>query len=303
MFLALPIERPTTVPEGGVEIRLEAAESSAVMAESHPNADVRLKFGTLRSSLTIKYGLPRQLEVGLEIPFFDRHSGFLDPFVIAVENIFDYHNPDRDEFSDRAYAFDITRNGQTIISGEKNRSDFGDLVLSAKYAALSEGPRRPALSARLAIKFPTGDVDQAFGSGYPDVGIGLALQKTAWSRLVLYLNQNVVFPSGDFGETHLDLRPIYTTALAAEFLLTSWFSIVSQLDYFTTPFHGTGTRALDNTVFEIAFGVNVRIMPNLLWQLYAIENFHQPDGEAAADFTLATTVALRLCRKAGHPFC
>jgi hypothetical protein len=147
---------------------------------------------------------------------------------------------------------------------------------------------------RLAVKFPTGDFSKQFGSGELDVGIGLALQKTVWNRLMLYVNQNVVFPTGQFADTNLSLNPISTTAGAAEWLWTSWFSTVVQLDYYTTPFHGTGTQALDNTVFEIAFGVNVRPTRHVLWQLYGIENFHQPEGEAAADFTLGTTVVLEL---------
>jgi hypothetical protein len=250
MFLSLPIEQATTVPQGGLEIQLEAAESSATMYESNPDAEVKIKFETLQTALTLKYGLPYRLEVGLEIPFLMRSSGFLDPFIIWTENVFDNPNPDRDQFTKNQFGgYSITHNGETIVSGVNNQSGIGDIVLRAKYGVLSEGARRPALSMRLAVKFPTGDFRKQFGSGELDVGIGLALQKTVWSRLMLYVNQNVVFPTGDFADTTLSLNPISTTAGAAEWLWTSWFSTVVQLDYYTTPFHGTGTRALDNTVF------------------------------------------------------
>jgi hypothetical protein len=295
MFLSLPIEKATTVPKGELEIQLEAAESSATMYESNPDAEVKIKFETLQSALTLKYGLPHRLEVGLEIPFLMRSSGFLDPFIVWTENVFDNPNPDRDQFTKNQFGgYSITHSGETIVSGVNNQSGIGDIVLSAKYGVLSEGPRRPVLSMRLAVKFPTGDFSKQFGSGELDVGIGLALQKTVWNRLMLYVNQNVVFPTGKFADTNLTLNPISTTAGAAEWLWTPWFSTVVQLDYYTTPFHGTGTKALDNTVFEIAFGVNIHPTHHLLWQLYGIENFHQPEGEAAADFTLGTTVTLRL---------
>jgi len=295
LFLSLPIEKATTLPEGGLEIKLEAAESSTLLYESTPDTEVKIKFETLRTSLTLKYGLPKRLEVGVEIPILMRSSGFLDPFIVWTENTFNYANPDRDEFKEGQFGgYTITSNGETIISGVNNQSGIGDIVLSAKYAVLTEGPRRPVVSLRLAVKFPTADFTKQFGSGKLDVGIGLALQKTVWDRLMLYLNQNVVFPTGDFEKTDLTLHPVSTTAGAAEWLWASWFSTVVQLDYYTTPFHGTGTRALDNTVFEIAFGTNVRIISRLLWQLYGIENFHQPEGEAAADFTLGTALTLGL---------
>jgi hypothetical protein len=294
-ILSLPIEKATTVPRGGVEIAIEAAESSALMYESRPDAEVQIKFETFRSSLTLKYGLPYRLELDLEIPFYVRWTGFLDPFVVWTEKTFNYPNPDRDEFTEGQFGgYTITHNGNTIVSGVNNQSGIGDIVLGAKCAILSEGPRRPALAARLAVKFPTGDFSKQFGSGEYDVGIGLALQKTVWDRLALYLNQNIVFPTGTFADTGLTLDPVFTSGGAAEWLWTPWFSPVVQLDYYTTPFHGTGTRALDNTVFEIAFGVNVRPARHLLWQLYGIENFNTPEGEAAADFTLGTTVALEL---------
>jgi hypothetical protein len=73
---------------------------------------------------------------------------------------------------------------------------------------------------------------------------------------------------------------------------TSSFSLVGQLDYYTSPFHGTGVRVLDNGVFEAAFGFNYRFNPHLLFQLYGIENFAVPRG-AAADFTLGTNIAVQ----------
>jgi hypothetical protein len=298
LFLSLPIEQATTVPEGGLEVRLEAAESNAIMLESNSDANAQVKFETLRTSLAVKYGLPKRLEVGLEIPFLNRNSGFLDPFIVWIEKTFGYANPDRDKFQEGKFGgYEIATHGATVISGENNQSGLGDIVLNAKYVVLSGGPKRPDVAVRLAVKLPTGDFDKQFGSGTPDVGIGIALQKTVWNRLALYLNQNVVFPIGDFSGADLPLRPISTTALAGEFLWTSWFSLAAQLDYYTSPFYGTGVQVLDKPVFEIAVGLNTYLTPTLLWQLYGIENFHKPAKEAGADFTLGTTITLRLGRE------
>jgi len=293
LFLSLSPERATTLSQGTYEVRLEVAESNTILIESTSRVDAILKFETFRSSWQLKYGLTDRLEVGLEVPFLYRDGGFLDPFIISVEKSISHLNPDRIRFTDGKFGgYVIQRDGKTIISGQNRQSGLGDVVLSGKYLVLVEGERQPALALRGAVKLPTGDFDRAFGSGDPDVGVGLALQKTLGNRWVFYLNTSVVFPGGNFGATDLTLKPIYTASLAGEFLWTSRFSVVGQIDYDTTPFHGTGIRILDHGVSEGALGLNYRIRPHLLWQLYGIENFNNPIG-AAADFTLATDVAYR----------
>ena len=77
-----------------------------------------------------------------------------------------------------------------------------------------------------------------------------------------------------------------------EYLWSENFSITAHFDYYSTPFHGVGTRALDQGVTESAVGFSYRLMPRLLWQVYAIENLDFITG-SAADFTLATLLTQR----------
>lgn len=293
LFLSLPAERATTVPRGSYEISLEVAESNTILIESASRIDATLKFETFRSALHLKYGFTHRLEIGLEIPYYYRNSGFMDPFIISVENDFGTLNPDRIQFTDGSFGgYEITRDGKVILSGGDHQTGFGDVSLSGKYLVLHEGPGQPAISLRVALKFPTGNFDRAFGSGKPDFGLGLVFQKSIVRRWLFYLNQSVVVPGGDFGSSNLTLRANYSAAFAVEFLWTASFSLVGQFDYYTSPFHGTGARVLDNGVTEAAFGFNYRFNPHLLFQLYEIENFAQPAG-AAADFTLGTNIAVQ----------
>jgi hypothetical protein len=293
LFLSLPSEKATTVPRDSYEISLEVAESNTILIESGSQIDATLKFETFRSALHLKYGLTNRMEIGLEIPYYYRNGGFLDPFIMSVENDVGELNTDRIQFHDGEFGgYEITQSGETILSGEDHQTGLGDLSLSVKYLVLDEGPKQPAISLRVALKFPTGDFDKAFGSGKADIGMGLVLQKSLGRWWLFYLNQSVVFPEGDFGSSDLTLRPIYSAALAAEFMWTSSFSLVGQLDYYTSPFHGTGVQVLDNGVFEAAFGFNYRFNPHFLLQLYGIENFAVPRG-AAADFTLGTNIAVQ----------
>jgi len=293
LFLSLPPEKAAPIPRGGYLFSVEVAESNTILTESTNRVDATLKFETFRSALHLKYGLTNRLEVGLEIPYYYRNGGFFDPFIVNIENNFGTLNPDRIHFkNDKFGGYEITQDGELILSAEDHQSGVGDISFSGKYLILQEDSRQPAVSLRIALKFPTGNFDKAYGSGKADIGVGLVVEKSLGSRWLVYLNQSVVDPGDDFGSSDLTLRAFYSVALAVEFMWTAAFSMVGQFDYYTSPFHGTGGRVLDNGVSEVAFGFNYRFNPHFFFQLYGIENFPIPRG-AYADFTLGTNIAVQ----------
>jgi hypothetical protein len=77
-----------------------------------------------------------------------------------------------------------------------------------------------------------------------------------------------------------------------EYLWSENFSLVGHFDYFSSPLYGTGTHVLDNGVTEGVLGFNYRLRPQLLWQVYAVENLDFIVG-SAADFTLSTVVTFQ----------
>ena len=148
----------------------------------------------------------------------------------------------------------------------------------------------PALSVRTALKLPTGDEGQFFGSGSPDVGIGLAAEKGFGGRWVLYGNLNGVVPTGRIAG--MPLQPTISGLAAVEYLWSENLSFTAQFDYYSTPFHGVGTRVLDKGVTESVLGFSYRVAPHLLWQVYGVENVDFITG-SAADFTLSTVLTYR----------
>jgi hypothetical protein len=146
------------------------------------------------------------------------------------------------------------------------------------------------VSVRTAVKIPTGDKAQFFGSGSPDIGFGLAAEKGFAGRWVLYGNLNGVVPTGRIAG--MPLQPTISGIVAVEYLWSENLSITTQFDYYSTPFHGVGTRVLDKGVTESAVGFSYRLTQHLLWQGYGIENLDFITG-SAADFTLSTLLTYR----------
>ncbi|MGH7275001.1 MAG: transporter, partial [Nitrospiria bacterium] len=221
-------------------------------------------------------------------------KGILDPFVISVEEAVSRFSPNRLEFNRGSYGgYSITRNGEILVSGERGDYGLGDIVLQGKFLVWREMVGSPSISLRGAIKLPTGRKDFLFGSGKVDLGLGLSMQKEIHPRLIVYLNQDVVFPTGPFLDTGFTLNPISTTIVALEWMWSPRFSWLTQLDLYTSPFHSTGVDALDQGVSEVAFGFDYALRPHVLWQLFGIENLNRPYQGAAADFTAVTTVSYR----------
>ena len=90
----------------------------------------------------------------------------------------------------------------------------------------------------------------------------------------------------------LGLHPAVSSIAAVEYLWSPAFSLVTQFDYYSTPFHGTGINLLDRGVTELTAGFNYRLRQNLLWQVYGVENVDFIT-DSAADFTLSTVVTYR----------
>ncbi|MCS6318920.1 MAG: DUF3187 family protein [Nitrospira sp.] len=290
LVLAMPGDRAAVLKRGDFDVRLEVANTASISRDQEEQADVSMKFETVRTGLFLRYGLTDRLEIGAEIPAYHRYGGFMEGPILGVERGTTGVSPPRKALQDVGYAFNLTNGGRTLFRGAEGATGLGDISFYGKYQILKETSIVPALSVRVGVKAPTGDTSQVFGSGHPDAGIGLALDKKFAGSWILYANLNGVFPTGRIAG--LGLQPVVSGLVAVEYLWTENFSITAQFDYYSPPFHGTGTRVLDKGVTESVLGVSYRVLPGLLWQLYGVENLDFITG-SAADFTLSTVLTYR----------
>lgn len=290
LFLGMPGDRAAVISKGALDVRVELAETSSVFRDGTSPYNVSMHFETLRSGLFFRYGLTDQLEVGMEVPALYRYHGFLEGAITATERATTGLAPARNALGNSGFVYDFKKNGQTLFKGGSGDLGLGDITLSGKYRLVAEGSSIPTVSARVALKVPSGDDGRFFGSGHADLGVGLAVEKTLFERWVVYANLNGIFPTGKV--SGFALQPAMTGLAAVEYLWTKDFSLVAQFDYYSSPFNNTGSRILDRGVTEVAAGFNYRIRNHMLWQVYGVENLDFITG-SAADFTLATVVTYR----------
>jgi len=186
------------------------------------------------------------------------------------------------------YEYYIRKDNKPLISGKKRCSGIGDLVLRVKGKIWDEGRTLPALSTRVAFKLPTGQKDRALGSGEPDYGFGLLLQKDI-GTITAYLNGDVIFPGDAFGQENVSLREFYEVMLGVEYTVSSRMSILAQLNYITRPFKDTGLQMLDRRIYDLLLGMHYLTEGGVFIQGGAIEDFNR-SWEAGADITFFLNV-------------
>ena len=290
LVLSLPGDRAAVVKPGTVDVRLELAETASIYNDNTPPINVNVKFETLRSGLFLRYGATDKLELGLEVPVLYRYQGFMNGAITATERATTGENPARAAFKNSSFLFNVSRNGQTIMGGGPGAMGLGDTTLMSKYQLLTEGAAMPAVSLRGAVKLPTGNQADFFGSGSPDFGLGLAAEKLVAGRWLLYANMTGVVPTGTIAG--FGLRPTLSGLAAIEYLWSENLSITTHFDYYSSPFSGTGSSVFDQGVTESVLGFSYRVAPRFLWQVYGVENLDFITG-SAADFTLSTVLTYR----------
>ena len=210
--------------------------------------------------------------------------------ITGVERATTGLNPARAALKNTNFVFNVTRNGQTIMSGGPGAMGLGDTTLMSKYQLLTEGAATPAVSLRGAVKLPTGDQSDFFGSESPDFGLGLAVEKLVAGRWLLYANVTGVLPTGTIAD--LGLRPTLSGLVAIEYLWSENLSVTAHFDFYSSPFSGTDSAVLDHGVTESVLGFSYRVAPHFLWQVHAVENLDFYTG-SAPDFTVSTVFTYR----------
>lgn len=290
LVLGMPGDRATVLRAGALDLRVELANTANVFSDTTPQTSVTMKFESIRSGVFLRYGMTERLELAVEVPVVNRYRGIMEGMITAVERATTGLAPDRRALKGTGYAYQVASGGRTVINAREGIVGLGDASVMGKYQALTETSALPALSFRAAIKLPTGDESHLLGSGSPDYGVGLALEKHVTKDWMVYANLNGVIPTGHIAG--FGLQPVVSALVAVEYLWSEDFSIVGHFDYYSSPLYGTGTHVLDKGVTEGVLGFSYRLRPQLLWQVYAVENLDFIVG-SAADFTLSTVVTFQ----------
>lgn len=177
--LHLPPAPAAVLPRGAVSTRLDAAYTSLWLVGSD-TAGRRYEMDGeyLRTALSLRAGLGRGFEFGVEVPVGHTSGGFLDSFVIDYHDALGLPDQNRDSEPRDEFAIEARRGGTVLWRVERDGFELLDVPLSLTWQ-VADPAAGPGLALRAGIELPTGDADRGYGSGELDASLGALLEHRA----------------------------------------------------------------------------------------------------------------------------
>ena len=224
-----------------------------------------------RLVLNVTYGLTKNFQFDLEIPYLRESGGYLDGFIQNFHDNFGFDQAGRDTLFKDDSTQALFLNGQKLFISSFEESGLSDVVLSAKIPLYRSHQYVPLLNARFAVKFPTGDEEKLLGSGNYDWGFNLYATKI-FKKSCIHGNFGVVIP-GDWDLfPDLDISNVYSILIAWEYVPRSNISILIQ-DLAQTSYYKDATDSpLSKVSHEISVGIKMSIRKDMAWVFSFTEN-------------------------------
>lgn len=293
--LGLTPTRATVLPEGTIEARLDWAYSSVFEQGQSSTNQVTLDMEMMRLGAHMLYGLTSNLEVGIELPFYHSGGGFLDSFIQDFHRFFGLPNGGRQNVPNNQYTYQFFSGGNLTYNVPSQSFMLGDITLRVKHHILEETKARPALAWFADIKLPTGSQSRGTGSGSPDFGIGIALEKN-YKRIHGYLDVEYIVAGGNDRFDAFMRQAMLAFAAAFEVTILDTWSGIIQLNGSSPLLAHTGMETWDGVPMNLIVGFRGE-EPGLLggrdlfWQAGFAEDILSTGP--SVDFTVFLSLGIR----------
>jgi len=210
---------------------------------------------TARLDLGWRLGLPRDWEVGLDVPVIRHAGGWADETVSRFHATLGVSDAGRDSAPHGAgAAVFISNDGSYVLTGDDlPDAALGDIALRGRVRLPLSGP---ALAADLsfAVELPTGDPESLAGSGGVDASLGFTF---AWrhlrSRWTFAAGYSVL--GGLEALPDVDLANVWTATVAYEVRMSPRTAFLAQVLHGTSPFLPLRKDGISDPAGLLALGV------------------------------------------------
>ncbi len=299
LFFAFTPERAYALPRGRAQIRLDIFESNTLLDSGFNAPSLKADLEMTRVTWRGRYGLTDRITLGFNLPLVYTHGLFLDAFINGFERGVNRQTKSRaGEVRDQVDVH-LATNGITAININEGGFGVGDLSIEGLYQLVQESMWVPAVSFRVAVKFPTGDFENLRGSEEFDYAFGLALQKI-WGSWSLSGGGGMTLPGNPFKDPVLDPDLIFHAYGTLEWLFASAWSVAVQLSWseglMDLKNTGLTIEALTGDVLEVSTAIKWAFARNWLAQFGLVENILETQN-TAADFTFYISLGFQVDTK------
>ncbi|MHB8910310.1 MAG: DUF3187 family protein [Syntrophales bacterium] len=246
------------LPAGGKEFRATLDQASNYVDDQTRRETILLDGETTRLTLGGRYGLSKDVEVGLAIPALVRGGGFLDGFLINYHDLFGFPQGGRDQAPRNRLLYRYSRDGVEKLRIDSSGSGIGDISLTAGYQLYHDANQYPrAVAVRVSLKLPTGDSAALNGSGSTDASVWI----TASDDYRLPLGHATLYGAGGVmvmtkGDVLPDQQRDYVGfgTIGAGWNPLSWIAFKVQMDAHTPFYRDSDLKALGANAAQLLIG-------------------------------------------------
>ena len=289
-LFGLPSQRDAaTAVDGSLEVALHGSLANHYRLDSTPTEYLNLDGETGRVALELRYGLARNWDVQLEVPWLDHSGGHLDSLIDDWHDFWGMPDGGRDGVPNDMLNYRYATPGAAGFSLQSSASGLGDVSLSLTHAFYRDDSS--AASLVLGYKFGTGDEDDFLGSGADDVFVAVRFSGNHLSDLPLsWHGQAGYLRAGDSDRLDgVQEQDLWFAGLALDWLVTDRWSLIAQLDSHAAPMDSDITALGDDAVM-LTVGTRWRFTQNWSADVGMVEDIRT---ETAPDVTFQASLRYR----------
>jgi len=160
-------------PAGEADFRLMVDLASNFVDDSNPRESILLDGESTRISFDARYGIKKDWEIGVVIPYGAQSGGFLDGFIEGYHDLFGFPQGGRDQAPRNRLLYRYVKDGRERLKVNDSSSGLGDVSLNGGWQVYGGKSRPSSLALRSSLKLPTGKSSDLHGSGSWDFSFWL----------------------------------------------------------------------------------------------------------------------------------
>jgi hypothetical protein len=127
-----------------------------------------------RTTVAMRYGVGKNFELGVDVPFIGHGGGIFDGFIEGWHDFFNLPQGGRKEAPRNRLLYTYEKDGVERLRVDDSNYGIGDLRLTGGLQLYDDGLANPTvLALRATLKLPTGSSAKLHGSGSTDLALWL----------------------------------------------------------------------------------------------------------------------------------
>ena len=252
------MDNPSLTPVSKYEIGLTIDWTNNFVVDSNSKESLVLDEERARFGIYGRYGIFRNFELGVEVPYIIQGGGILDKAIEDYHKMFGFPGGNREMASRNRFLYQYKTQSQKSVKLENPSHGLGDIRLTGAWQIYQgrEGSRR-AVSIRTSLKLPTGDSDRFHGSGSTDCALWLVSgdgHQTSLGQIGIFGNVGIMGMTE--GKILRDQQRRWVGLGGSGFGWSplSWIAFIIQIDAHTSFYKDSELRTLNRGSAQLTLG-------------------------------------------------